>query len=50
MNIQYQLKDIIKSNKENLHQNITTLNNEKYIVIKYNKDYIFNKLEFIRFN
>ena len=40
MNIQYKLKDIIKCNKENLHQNITTFNNQDYIVMKYDKEYI----------
>ena len=40
MTIQYKLKDIIKSNKENLHQNITTFNNQDYIVMKYDKEYI----------
>ena len=52
MTIQYKLKDIIKSNKENLHQNITTFNNENYIVMKYDKEYIdatnWNSLGLIR--
>ena len=52
MTIQYKLKDIIKSNKENLHQNITTFNNQDYIVMKYDKEYIdatnWNSLGLIR--